>query len=107
MKGYTTEWYERYKADRKASRAQPEQAIRHESLAKNKGKTIHPDRIQLRIVSYRRRLIDPDNLCPKYFIDCLRYAGFIFDDSETHITLVTSQEKVATKQEECTSIELT
>ena len=45
----------------------------------------------MRVVSFRARLCDPDNLCPKYFIDCLRYAGLIADDAPEFITLEVRQ----------------
>jgi hypothetical protein len=60
----------------------------------------------VRIISFRRRLIDPDNLCPKWFIDCLRYWGYIQDDRPQDIVLEVSQEKVQTKADEHTRIEI-
>lgn len=75
-------------------------------MAKEAGERIDPVRVQLSIVSFRRRLIDPDNLCPKYFIDCLRYAGIIPNDREEDITLQVSQVKVKTKAEERTELEI-
>jgi hypothetical protein len=64
-------------------------------------------RFSVRVTSYRRRLIDPDNLCPKFFIDCLRYCGAIPDDRAQDITLEVRQEKVKRKQDERTEIEVT
>jgi hypothetical protein len=60
-------------------------------LAAAEGKANDAGRIRVVITSSRRRLIDPDNLCPKYFIDCLRYSGLIPDDSPEHITLEVKQ----------------
>lgn len=63
-------------------------------------------RYQVRVTSYRQRLLDEDNLIPKYFIDSLRYCGIIPSDApdKTHIT--TTQKKVTTKAQEKTLIEI-
>lgn len=76
-------------------------------MAALEGETLHPNSVHVIIVSYRRRLLDPDNLCPKYFIDCLRYAGIIKNDTPDDIHLHVGQRKVKTKQEERTEIEIT
>lgn len=64
-------------------------------------------RILVSVVSFRIRLCDVDNLCPKYFIDCLRYAEIIPDDNPEAIDLQVKQVKVAHKSEERTEIEVT
>ncbi len=51
-------------------------------------------RIHVRITSRRKKLSDPDGLCEKYLLDCVRYCGWIADDSAAHITLETRQEKL-------------
>jgi hypothetical protein len=56
----------------------------------------------VRITSFRRRLIDPDNLCAKYFLDCVRYSGLIEDDSARHITYQIAQEESADPRTEIT-----
>lgn len=68
-----------------------ESNVCYESLATQKGKGSNPTRFQVRIVSHRRRLCDVDNLCPKYFIDCLRYAEIIKDDAPKYISLEVTQ----------------
>jgi hypothetical protein len=88
------------------SAAELEQSLRHEQVAKVKGKKADPRRCVLRITSHRTRLLDTDNLCPKYFIDALRIAGVIEDDTAEHIDLQLSQEKVARRSEEKTVIEI-
>ena len=65
-----------------------------------------PQRRHVSIISFRRRLIDSDNLCPKFHVDGLRLAGIIADDSAKHIILEVSQQKVRTRAEECTMIEI-
>lgn len=74
-----------------------EQAPCHEPVAAQEGETGHAGRLLVSVTSYRKRLCDPDNLCPKYFIDCLRYAQIIPDDRPQDIELRVSQEK--SKQE--------
>jgi Holliday junction resolvase RusA-like endonuclease len=96
--------YESYRNNSLSSNPITEQAICYEPLAEAAGETKHPNRICIRIAGFRRRLLDPDNFCPKYFIDCLRYAKIIQDDSPEFITLETSQVKVKTKSEERTTI---
>ena len=82
----------------------PQSALCNESVAATKGKNRNPERCLVRITSFRCRLTDPDNLCPKYFIDSLRYAGAIPDDRQEDIILETRQEKVKSYAEEKTVI---
>lgn len=63
-------------------------------------------RVLVRVTSYRVRLIDKSNLFPKYFIDSLRYAGFLRDDGPKQIEEETRQVKVESRDEERTEIEL-
>jgi hypothetical protein len=76
-----------------AQSAVVEPIVRDEPLATPKGKAGDTGRVSVRVVSVRNRLIDPDNLCPKYFIDCLRYAKLLRDDTAAEIELTTSQRK--------------
>jgi hypothetical protein len=82
----------------------PKRPVRDEPLAKGGGKKENTGRIHIRLTARRKRLIDPDNLVFKYFIDCLRYAGAIPDDRAEDVTIETKQEK--TRQKEETIIEL-
>ena len=72
----------------------PQQAIRHEPLGSKQVKVEHPKRCKISVVSYRKKLLDPDNLCPKFFIDSLRYEGLIADDTAAHVVIEVRQEKV-------------
>jgi hypothetical protein len=103
---WSKEQFNEYQNRRAASRAKPEPIVCNEPVAAKTGEAGHPDRVHVRIVSFRRRLIDPDNLCPKYFVDCTRYAGWIKDDNAKEITLEVRQVKVKTKAEERTEIEI-
>ena len=63
-------------------------------------------RSRIRITSKRCRLLDPDNLCVKYIIDALRYTKVIKDDTTKEIEVFIKQEKVKTRKEEKTIIEV-
>ncbi len=97
---WTAEQLRDYENRCEAQSAKPEFAVRDESLAEEKREASHTGRVHVRVISRRKRLIDPDNLCAKYFIDCLRYAQIIQDDSADKITLEVSQEKVTSGNEE-------
>lgn len=86
--------------------AELECAHREEQVCVGEREAIDSNRVFVRIRSYRCRLLDRDNLFPKYFIDALRYSGIIRDDTTRHIAIDVDQEKVETKEEERTEIEL-
>lgn len=92
--------------ERQISDPKPEPALRHEPLGTAQRKKTNPSRCVLRITSYRCRLLDVDNLCPKYFIDALRYCRAIRGDAPTDIELQIRQEKVAHKCQQMTLIEV-
>ena len=96
----TNEWYRNYLNRRGTSGAKPKPAVCDERVGEAAGKEEHAGRFHVGVISFRCRLCDPDNLCPKYFIDCLRYAGVIPDDTSAHIDLSISQTKVAHRSEE-------
>jgi hypothetical protein len=88
------------------SSAKPEQAAGHASarpLPRAQGNSV---RRSVRIVSFRVRPIDPDNLCGKYFVDTLRYAGILVDDTASVMDYSIRQEKAETKEQERTIIEI-
>lgn len=103
---WTKQQLEEYETRRASSSPKPKPPVRHEPVATEAGKSGDANRVHVRIVSFRRKLCDPDNLCPKYFIDCLRYAEIIADDRPQDITLEVRQEKVKHKEDECTVIEI-
>ncbi len=76
------------------SSPKPEQIVCHEPLGSNQRKKENSGRCKISIVSYRKRLLDPDNCCPKYFIDEMRYCGVIHNDSPADIVLEYRQERV-------------
>lgn len=52
------------------------------------------------VVAYRRRHVDPDNLCPKWYIDELVKANILPDDSSKYIESITKKVVVSRGQEE-------
>lgn len=50
-------------------------------------------RFLVRVTSIRRRLLDEDNLCSKYFIDLCRYAGALPGDEPGTAKIETDQRK--------------
>ncbi len=84
----------------------PQSVVRNERLDEKAGKAKNAIRHIVRITSFRTRLLDTDNLCPKFFIDALRYAGCIYDDAEKDIDLRVSQRQVEKRTQEKTLIEI-
>lgn len=105
---WTTQQFNEYQARRISSRAKLKPVVLDEPLGPAQGEGSNPHRVTVRIRSFRCKLLDPDNLIggAKYFVDGLRYAGLIPDDSPDKIILEVTQEKV-TKKEERTEIGIT
>lgn len=93
-------------ADCKSQSPEPEHPVCDRPVGKAKRKKSDPSRDVVSITSYRVRAVDPDNLCGKYFVDSLRYAGVLHNDREEDIVYQISQKKVATKAQEKTLIQL-
>lgn len=87
-----------------ASRPVVERRVRPRPLAARKNEGPNPARFFVRVTSFRRRLLDEDNLCEKYFVDCCRYAGLLPGDDAGQARIVTTQEKVGRKEDERTEI---
>jgi hypothetical protein len=94
-------------ADHTGQDAESEQDHRESELAlSRKPETKGAERVHLRIVSVRKRLCDPDNLVPKWTIDCLRYCRIIRGDEPDKITLETTQRKTAKGEAEHTLVQI-
>ncbi len=63
-------------------------------------------RVLVRVTSVRSRLIDEDNLCEKYVVDCCRYAGLIPEDSPGTTKIEVAQRKAGKGEEEHTEVEI-
>ena len=61
---------------------------------------------QVEIMSFRKRLLDPDNLVGsmKILLDAMQEVGLLFDDSAKYLTLAVSQ--TITKDEPWTEIKI-
>jgi hypothetical protein len=66
----------------------------------------HSKRVLVRVTSFRKRLLDEDNLCEKYLVDLLRYAGVIPGDEADKAKIKVRQVKVGKAQPEKTVIEV-
>lgn len=64
----------------------------------------HPTKFLVSVTSFRRRLLDEDNLVAKWHVDALRYAGILPSDAPDQAKISVGQEKVKTEEEECTVI---
>ena len=83
----------------------PQCIVRNEPLAAKENQGPNAGRTIVRFVSYRLRLCDPDDLCPKYLLDGLRYAGLIPGDSEAEVDYERPRQvKVYHKKDERTEI---
>lgn len=64
-----------------------ERGAGHESLPKEGATLSYSGKCKIVFRCYRRRLTDPLGDCEKYFIDSLRYAGLIRDDTYSEISI--------------------
>ncbi len=80
-----------------------ERPVRDEPLATPPVQETTGQRFLVRIVSYRKRLLDEDNLAEKYHIDLLRYAGILPSDTPGICKIEVSQQK---SKKEYTRIEV-
>lgn len=91
---------------RSLPRPEPEPPLCDEPLAAASRTKPHAPRRRVSITSYRRRLLDPDNLCGKWFVDALRHLHVIEDDTAEDIEFSIKQIKVSEKDQERTVIEV-
>ena len=80
--------------------------LRDGALGASRPKGKHSARFLVRVTSFRVRLLDEDNLCEKYHVDCCRYAGLIPGDAPGQAKIETGQQKVQSKKDECVLIEI-
>lgn len=81
-------------------------AVGDASLVKDETKEGDSGKYTVRVTSFRRRLLDADNLAEKYHIDALRYAGILPSDAPDRCEIITSQVRVKSKEEELTEISI-
>jgi hypothetical protein len=76
------------------------------AVAKVQIQTAVSGRFRVVVKTYRRRLLDIDNLCEKYHIDLLRYSGVIPSDAPGVTQIEVCQEKIGSKEPERVVIEV-
>lgn len=86
--------------------AKLERGARHAPLEEEEVQGSTSQRFLVRVVSYRKRLLDEDNLCEKYHVDLCRYAGILFGDEAGTTKIETSQVKIGKGKEEKVRIEI-
>jgi hypothetical protein len=82
----------------------PQRLILNGALAAQEREKTNSRRISVRVESIRKRLIDPDNLCAKWFVDCLRYCGVLRDDTASDIEFTITQRKAKKGEQERTEL---
>jgi len=63
------------------------------TLGEGKAQEGSHGRFRVRITSVRNRLLDEDNLCEKYVVDCCRYAGLLPGDAPGQTKIEVDQRK--------------
>jgi len=86
------------------SNSKLERITRDASSRKGSAQERNPVRYVVRIISVRIRLLDEDNLCPKYAVDFLRYCGAIPSDAPGKCKVETTQRKVEKEEREHTEV---
>jgi hypothetical protein len=66
----------------------------------------HSEFFLVRVTAVRKRLLDDDNACEKYHVDCLRYAGVIHSDARSTTRIKTAQRRCAEGESEKVIVEV-
>jgi hypothetical protein len=86
--------YEAYRNDKNGRKvAVLESNISNGALGKSEGKRTNTALFLVRVTSIRKKLLDEDNLCEKYYVDCCRYAGLIPGDEPDKTKIEVCQRK--------------
>lgn len=81
------------------STPEPKSGVCDGTLATPRAEKGNPSFYVVRVESWRSRLLDTDNLIPKWHVDALRYAGCLPSDAPDCCQIVTTQKKVTKDQE--------
>ena len=76
------------------------------ALGTSEAEKRNPDRVLVRVTSVRKRLLDEDNLCEKYHVDCCRHSGLLLADDPSKAKIEVSQRKTKKGEGERTIIEI-
>lgn len=84
----------------------PQQAFRDVVLDAEQAQERDSSRYTVLVTSYRKRLLDEDNLCEKYHVDGLRYCGILPSDSARRTKIRVFQIQIRGNEEEKTVIHI-
>ena len=96
--------HEFYHRHSQTSPALLERSLGDGAMVSHEAQRGNPVRFLVRVTSFRRRLIDEDNLCEKYVVDCCRYAGLLPGDAPQTTPIEVSQQKVTREEDERTEV---
>jgi len=85
---------------------EPERTLRREREESNPLKKVGTKCFEIRVISYRSRFADPDNMCPKVWIDELVSLGYLPADDSRVVAGVTKKVELCFKEDERTEIEI-
>lgn len=88
---------------RKVAKLEPNP--RHGASGKAQVQKRTSEKFLVRVTSFRKHLLDYDNLCEKYHVDCCRYAGIVPSDDPKTTQIEVYQVKVP-KGKEYTRVEV-
>ncbi len=93
-------------ADDTGKTSKSKRSSRNGALGSGKVQKAVSPRFFVRTTSYRVRLLDEDNLISKWHTDLARYCGFLPSDAPGTARIVTTQEKVGSKEEERVEVQI-
>jgi hypothetical protein len=79
---------------------------RPKQVGPRKIKEVDPRKFHVVVTNYRRRLLDEDNLCEKYVVDCVRYARIIPGDAPQTTHIEVRQCKVDSESDERVEVDI-
>jgi len=93
-------------AGRSRTAAKLERALGDGALGATQVQAATRQQFLVRVTSIRKRLLDVDNLCEKYHVDCCRYAGLLPTDAPDATQIEVRQRKAGKGEPEETIIEI-
>lgn len=111
VRGANGEWFKPARgtvlpADRARTLAELERDSRDAALVKAQAQRLDTGKFLVRVTSVRKFLLDEDNLCEKYAVDCLRYSGIIPSDGPRKTKIEVCQRKADKGEAEHVIIEV-
>lgn len=89
-----------------ASGAKLERRAVKRAVGKGQDEKGNRQRFLIRVTSIKRRLLDEDNMCEKFAVDCCRYAGLLNQDSPGTTKIEVAQRKAEKGEEEHTIVQI-